>query len=75
LPDVRFGAGMVILNGMPTLLGGSNKLTAKDEVYGYDFKTQEWIETPRLETTRTAAGIVAVPDTLFSQCNFENISN
>merc|ERR1712018_292589 len=51
LPDVRFGAAMVILDGMPTLLGGSNNVKAKDNVYAYNYTTPEWIElTKRLRS-------------------------
>ena len=70
MPDVRFGAAMVILDGMPTLLGGSNTLKAKDNVYAYNYTTPEWIELPnRLRTPRASAGYVTVPETLYSQCD------
>ena len=72
LPDVRFGAAMVILDGMPTLLGGSNNVRAKDNVYAYNYTTPEWIVLKkRLRTPRASAGFVTVPETLYSQCHFK----
>ena len=69
LPEVRFGAGMLILDGMPSLLGGANKFTAKDNVYVFNSTIFEWIEAlKKLRTARAFAGYVAVPETMFEKC-------
>ena len=69
LPEVRYGAGMIILDGMPTILGGMDKFNAKTNVYSFNASIPNWIESPkRLKSARTSAGYVAVPETMFSKC-------
>ena len=69
LPAVRYGAGMIILDGMPTLLGGSDKFSVKNNVYAFNSTILDWIEYKKtLEAERTYAGYVAVPETIYSQC-------
>ena len=60
---------MIILDGMPSILGGSDKFSAKDNVYVFNSTISNWIESPKkLSASRTSAGYVAVPETLYSQC-------
>ena len=69
LPEVRYGAGMIILDGMPSILGGSDKFTVRDTVYAFDSTIPNWIKArKRLASARTFAGYVAVPETMYSQC-------
>ena len=64
-----YGAGMVILDGMPSILGGSDKFSVKDDVYVFNPMMYDWIESPKtLNAARTSAGYVAVPETIYSQC-------
>ena len=59
---------MIILDGMPSILGGSDKFSAKDDVYAFNSSNFDWIESPKLNAARTSAGYVAVPETIYSQC-------
>ena len=71
LPEVRYGAGMIILDGMPSILGGSDKLRAKNNVWAFNYyhSIRHWIEgIKKLKVTRTFAGYVAVPETLYDRC-------
>ena len=71
LPDVRSDSGMVILDGMPTLLGGSDKLAARNTVYAFDSTIPRWIDKKNLKFARSSAGYVAVPDTIYDQCSWQ----
>ena len=54
---------------MPSLLGGADKFTAKDNVYGFNSTIFDWIESlKKLRTARAFAGYVAVPETMFEKC-------
>jgi hypothetical protein len=60
---------MIILDGMPSILGGSDTFSAKDNVYVFNSTISGWIESPkRLNAARTSAGYVTVPETIYSQC-------
>ena len=68
LPGVRSDSGMVILDGMPTLLGGNDKFAARSTVYTFNSTNSEWVEMKALKVARSSAGYVAVPETMYNQC-------
>lgn len=68
LPLALSSAGMIILDGKPTLFGGQYMVSRK-RVYSFEYENGAWTHLDHdMQEARASAGTFAVPETLFQQC-------
>eukprot|EP00095_Tigriopus_kingsejongensis_P006725 maker-scaffold899_size83673-snap-gene-0.14 protein:Tk06725 transcript:maker-scaffold899_size83673-snap-gene-0.14-mRNA-1 annotation:"hypothetical protein SINV_02028" len=68
LPEARGGGGMVILEGLPTILGGK-ALFPKTSAMKLDITADKWdFWDFEIKQARLYPGIASVPETMFDHC-------
>ena len=72
LPVPLSSASMQLLSGLPTIVGGVNGNSFKQnaELYQYDLEKDEWRTLPnvQLRIPRSSAAVFQVPKELFPHC-------